>query len=90
MVTSIRQLGLDPDRFQLQAFLAAAGVSYHKNVSDCRLIKGQYVLAAVSNGLPDPPFIHQNWAAADFVVRKKHLSVLLRIDSAPSSLRISI
>ena len=89
MVTSIRQLGLDPDLFQLQAFLAAAGVSNHKNVSDCRLTKGQYVLAAVSNGLLDPPFIHQNWAAADFVVRRKHLPVRRYTDSVFSSLRIS-
>ncbi|EJD00434.1 uncharacterized protein FOMMEDRAFT_111992 [Fomitiporia mediterranea MF3/22] len=49
-VQSIRSLGLDPDRFQLTAFLAAAG----------------YVLAAVSNNLLDPPFIHNNWATADF------------------------
>ncbi|KAL5480378.1 hypothetical protein ACEPAI_1648 [Sanghuangporus weigelae] len=49
-VQSIRALGLDPDRFQLTAFLAAAG----------------YVLAAVSNNLPDPPFVHNNWATADF------------------------
>ncbi|KAH8113035.1 hypothetical protein DFH11DRAFT_1510822 [Phellopilus nigrolimitatus] len=47
---SIRTLGLDPDRFQLTAFLAAAG----------------YVLAAVSDGLLDPPFIHNNWTTADF------------------------
>ncbi|KAI5117631.1 hypothetical protein M0805_001274 [Coniferiporia weirii] len=49
-VQSIRTLGLDPDRYQLTAFLAAAG----------------YVLAAVINGLQDPPFIHNNWATADF------------------------
>lgn len=33
---SLRTLGLDPDRFQLTAFLAAAGVSLEASSSKCR------------------------------------------------------
>lgn len=39
----------------------------------------QYVLAAVSNGLPDPPFINKNWAAADFKVHNFISCVVLML-----------
>ncbi|KLO16854.1 hypothetical protein SCHPADRAFT_937561 [Schizopora paradoxa] len=51
-VISNRTLGLDPNRATLSNFVASAG----------------YVQAAVSNNLPDPPFVHGPWAAADFTI----------------------
>jgi len=50
-VTSIRIIGLSPDVSDLSAFAASAG----------------FAEAAVFNGLPDPPFVHLGWAAAQFV-----------------------
>ncbi|KAF7363596.1 hypothetical protein MSAN_01016500 [Mycena sanguinolenta] len=43
-------IGLAPDIFDLNAFLAAAG----------------FAQAAVFQGLPDPPFIHSWWSVAEF------------------------
>ncbi|KAJ7172297.1 hypothetical protein C8R46DRAFT_143306 [Mycena filopes] len=51
-VNSTKTLGVTPDVFTLNAFLAAAG----------------YAEAAVFHGLSDPPFIHQGWAIAEFII----------------------
>lgn len=51
-VTSMKDIGLIPDVNELNAFVAAAG----------------YAVSAVYQGLPDPPFIHDRWATAQFTV----------------------
>lgn len=76
---TIRALGLDPDRFQLTAFLAAAGVSAEIIDFVLRINGKQYVLAAVSNGLPDPPFVHNGWATADFKVRRRSVPYIKQL-----------
>ncbi|KAF7361328.1 hypothetical protein MSAN_01165400 [Mycena sanguinolenta] len=48
---SIRSLGLAPDVSELTGFAAAAG----------------FAQASVFNNLTDPPFVNNNWAAAQFV-----------------------
>ncbi|KAG6915973.1 hypothetical protein DXG01_009062 [Tephrocybe rancida] len=49
-ITSVKQIGLAPDVADLNAFVAAAG----------------FADAAVTHGLPNPPFILGGWATAEF------------------------
>ncbi|TFY76825.1 hypothetical protein EWM64_g7186 [Hericium alpestre] len=49
---SIRSIGLSPEVSDLNAFASSAG---------------QFAEASVFNGLPDPPFVLENWSTAQFV-----------------------